>query len=81
MHTAPRAAAWVAWAVWTCNTPHQGIWSKESGLRSALFFWVVRPKFVHAFVTVDVDTVRSAGRDVSFSSIDRKFDFSNCYLA
>jgi hypothetical protein len=37
MHMAPRAAAWVAWAVWTCNTPQQGIWSKESGLRSALF--------------------------------------------
>src|ERR1700678_421975 len=38
MHMAPRAAAWVAWAVWTCNTPQQGIRSKESGLRSALFF-------------------------------------------
>jgi hypothetical protein len=38
MHMAPRAAAWVAWAVWTCNTPHQGIRSKESGLRPALFF-------------------------------------------
>ena len=37
MHMAARAAAWVAWAVWTCNTPHQGIRSKESGLRSALF--------------------------------------------
>jgi hypothetical protein len=38
MHMAPRAAAWVAWAVWTCNTPQQGMRSKESGLRSALFF-------------------------------------------
>jgi hypothetical protein len=38
MHMAPRAAAWVAWAVWTCNTPQQGIRSKESGLRPALFF-------------------------------------------
>jgi hypothetical protein len=38
MHMAPRVAAWVAWAVWTCNTPQQGIRSKESGLRSALFF-------------------------------------------
>src|ERR1700730_10348218 len=37
MHMAPRAAAWVAWAVWTCNTPHQGIRSKDTGLRSALF--------------------------------------------
>ena len=35
------AAAWVAWAVWTCSTPQQGIRSKESGLRSALF--LVRP--------------------------------------
>src|SRR6202051_2166259 len=41
MHMAAVAAAWVAWAVWTCNIPHQGIRSKESGLRSALFF--VRP--------------------------------------
>ena len=40
MHMAPRVAAWVAWAVWTCNTPQQGIRSKESGLRSALFFGV-----------------------------------------
>src|ERR1700722_21032591 len=39
MHMAPRAAAWVAWAVWTCNTLQQGIWSKKSGLRPALFFW------------------------------------------
>src|SRR5579859_2152856 len=23
MHMAPRAAAWVAWAVWTCNTPQR----------------------------------------------------------
>ena len=41
MHMAPRAAAWVAWAVWTCNTPNKGIRSKESGLRSALFFCAV----------------------------------------
>jgi hypothetical protein len=40
MHMAHRAAAWVAWAVWTCNTPQQGIRSKESGLRPALFLCV-----------------------------------------
>jgi hypothetical protein len=40
MHMAPRVAAWVAWAVWTSNTPQQGIRSKESGIRSALFFGV-----------------------------------------
>jgi hypothetical protein len=39
MHMAHRAAAWVAWAVWTCNIPQRGIRSKESGLRPALFFW------------------------------------------
>jgi hypothetical protein len=37
MHMAHRAVAWVAWAVWTCNIPQRGIWSKESGLRPALF--------------------------------------------
>jgi NAD(P)-dependent dehydrogenase (short-subunit alcohol dehydrogenase family) len=32
------AAAWVAWAVWTCNNPVRVVWSKKSGLWSALFF-------------------------------------------
>jgi hypothetical protein len=36
---APRAAAWVEWAEWICNYPLNGNCdSKESGLRSALFF-------------------------------------------
>src|ERR1700722_278878 len=39
MRMAPRAAAWVAWAEWTCNTPHQGIRSKRAGLRIRSFFW------------------------------------------
>jgi len=44
MHMAPRAAAWVAWAVWTCNTPHCGAhlqWSGDSRKRAGfgpLFF-------------------------------------------
>ena len=45
MRTARRAAAWVAWAVWTCKiarlqaTPAIAGYSlKESGLRPALFF-------------------------------------------
>src|SRR5579863_2538153 len=38
MRMAPRAAAWVAWAVWTCNTPHQGIRSKRADLRIRSFF-------------------------------------------
>jgi hypothetical protein len=47
MLTAPRAAAWVAWAAWTCKPalagvveglgPKRLLRSKESGLRSALF--------------------------------------------
>jgi hypothetical protein len=44
MHMARRAAAWVAWAAWTCNiAPLQatpaiaGNGLKESGLRPALF--------------------------------------------
>jgi hypothetical protein len=40
MHMAPRAAAWVAWVVWTCNTGRKaGDSQKESGLRSPLFFY------------------------------------------
>ena len=60
MHMAPRAAAWVAWAVWTCNTPQQGIRSKESGLRSALFlraeFARGRGKITHGFAIIGADT-------------------------
>jgi hypothetical protein len=37
MHMAPRAAAWVAWAVWTCNTPHR-VTVEESGLLARFFF-------------------------------------------
>ena len=37
MHMAPRVA-WVAWAVWTCNTYTRRLQSKESGLRPALLF-------------------------------------------
>ena len=37
MHMAPRAAAWVAWAVWTCNTPHRVRSQKRAGF-GPLFF-------------------------------------------
>jgi hypothetical protein len=37
MRMAPRAAAWVAWAVWTCNTPQPGMQSKRAGF-GPLFF-------------------------------------------
>jgi hypothetical protein len=45
------AAAWVAWAVWTCNSLVAGmklaafVLSKESGLRSALFFGLLELEF------------------------------------
>jgi hypothetical protein len=45
------AAAWVAWAAWTCNSLVAGmklaafVLSKESGLRSALFFGLLELKF------------------------------------
>jgi hypothetical protein len=49
MRMAPRAAAWVAWAVWTCNTTHcgrgpamTGYGQKRAGF-GPLFFLVVRP--------------------------------------
>jgi hypothetical protein len=63
MHMAARAAAWVAWAVWTCNTLKQGIRSKESGLRSALFFCPrnlpTDAEFAHGFAIIGADTVQS----------------------
>ena len=31
MHMAPRAAAWVAWAEWTCNTPQRVFGQKRAG--------------------------------------------------
>ena len=37
MHMAPRAAAWVAWAEWTCNTP-EGYSVKKERASSPLFF-------------------------------------------
>ena len=47
MHMAPRAAAWVAWAVWTCNTQYRerkfamsGRCLGKSGLRPALFVFM-----------------------------------------
>jgi hypothetical protein len=44
MHMAPRAAAWVAWAVWTCNIPH-GIFGQKRADFGPLFFlcqnWLV----------------------------------------
>src|ERR1700678_1604310 len=49
MHMAPRAAAWVAWAVWTCNSNRRGRraavagFSRERAGFGPLFFLVVRP--------------------------------------
>jgi hypothetical protein len=37
MHMAPRAAAWVAWAVWTCNTGRPVSVLKRAGF-GPLFF-------------------------------------------
>src|SRR5580698_6604043 len=31
MHMAPRAAAWVAWAVWTCNSTRRGFRAAAAG--------------------------------------------------
>ena len=41
MHMAPQAAAWVAWAVWTCNTPHR-VRSRERAGFGPLFFLCLR---------------------------------------
>jgi hypothetical protein len=46
MHMAPRAAAWVAWAAWTCNSNRRGRWAVVAGFSQEragfgpLFFWV-----------------------------------------
>jgi hypothetical protein len=42
MRMAPRAAAWVAWAVWTCNTPQPGMQSKRAGFGPLFFFVSVK---------------------------------------
>jgi hypothetical protein len=63
MHMAHRAAAWVAWAVWTCNTPQQGIWSKESGLRPALFLGEGAPD-------IDIE-INEAVKTISYSRLGR----------
>jgi hypothetical protein len=41
MHMAPRAAAWVAWAVWTCNTGRKLVTVKRERTSSPLFFFNV----------------------------------------
>jgi hypothetical protein len=38
MHMAPRAAAWVAWAAWTCNYPSSGMSCRENGPSGPFFF-------------------------------------------
>jgi hypothetical protein len=65
------AAAWVAWAVWTCNSNRRGdlrrggwLWSKESGLRPALFL-------------CPVDEKPAADQVVSLQS-DRDLHLSQC---
>jgi hypothetical protein len=40
MHMAPRAAAWVAWVVWTCNNPLQGYAVERERTSVRSFFWV-----------------------------------------
>jgi hypothetical protein len=42
MHTPAAAAAWVEWAVWTCNTPlrvSQSIKASPGKSRRGLFIW------------------------------------------
>jgi hypothetical protein len=38
MHMAPRAAAWVAWVVWTCNTGRKAGDSQKRAGFGPLFF-------------------------------------------
>jgi hypothetical protein len=48
MHMAPRAAAWVAWAAWTCNTgPKRGAQADESPAKRPIA--VKKAGFVPAF--------------------------------
>src|SRR6266436_349531 len=39
MHMAPRAVAWVAWAVWTCNTYSRRFTVNKRAGFGPLFFW------------------------------------------
>jgi hypothetical protein len=56
MHTARRAAAWAAWAEWTCNirycrrTLQVPVAVKQSGLRPALVYGAPGRRVVHSGV-------------------------------
>ena len=42
MHMAPRAAAWVAWVVWTCNTGCKAGDSQKRADIGPLFFFYLQ---------------------------------------
>jgi hypothetical protein len=42
MRTAAAAAAWVEWAVWTCNTGNQLVTVKRERASVRSFFWCAR---------------------------------------
>jgi hypothetical protein len=42
MHMAARAAAWVAWAEWTCNTPQRVFGQKRAGFGPLFFLTCIR---------------------------------------
>ena len=48
MHMARRVAAWVAWAVWTCNTGIAGCSQKRAGF-GPLFFCAPGRRMVHSW--------------------------------
>ena len=66
MHMAPRAAAWVAWVVWTCNTGQKaGDSQKRADFKSALFF---------AYRGADVDSMVFPVSNSDWSGPDIPFD-------
>jgi hypothetical protein len=44
MHMARRVAAWVAWAVWTCNTPYRVFGRKRAGFGPLFFLGDIKPR-------------------------------------
>jgi hypothetical protein len=75
MHMAPRAAAWVAWAVWTCNTPQKVFGQKRAGF-GPLFFLSL--EFVRGLAMVGVDSVHGVYLIGHDDEIDEIVGFGTC---
>jgi hypothetical protein len=66
MHMAPRAAAWVAWVVWTCNTGRKLVTVKRER--------TYRPLFFLAYCGAVADSIVFSDSNSDWSGPDTPFD-------